>query len=153
MKRITLLFLAFLGLAALAQNSTPQESPLTAIETGKLKFEQTCIACHKYERSDSMIAPPAFALQMHYANQYGSDEAAFRQAIVTWVKAPDPQKSLMPGAIQKFKIMPPFPLPDEDLEAIATYLFHADRNGACDMPNRQGQGSGRGMGKRRQANP
>lgn len=101
---------------------------------GKTKFEQVCIACHKYERGPNMIAPPAFAIQMHYNDRFGSDEAGFRKAIVDWVKSPDEKKTLMPGAIAKFKLMPPLPLPDSDLDAIAAYLYRANLTGACDMP-------------------
>ena len=106
-------------------------------ELGKQKFEQVCIACHKYERGPAMLAPPAFAIQMHYRDQFGTDEAAFRKAIVDWTKAPDKSKTLMPGALLKFDLMPPLPLPDADLDAIATYLYRADFAGECDTPARR----------------
>ena len=102
------------------------------VELGKSKFELICMACHKYEHGPEIIAPPAFAIQMHYQNNYGQDEKAFRNAIVEWAKAPDKSKTLMPGAIRKFNLMPPLPLPDADLDAIASYLFHANFNGECD---------------------
>jgi mono/diheme cytochrome c family protein len=121
---------AFLSDVAFAQTKEID----SLFETGKQKFEQVCIACHKYERSPAMIAPPAFAIQMHYADRYGKNETAFRNAIVEWTKAPDKSKTLMPGAIMKFNVMPPLPLPDKDLDAIATYLFQADFAGECDTP-------------------
>ncbi|EDY80781.1 Cytochrome c subfamily, putative [Verrucomicrobiia bacterium DG1235] len=127
--------LLILNCTALAQDATPD--PI--IEIGKTKFEQICIACHQYERSGTMLAPPAFAIQTHYKDAYGSDETAFRQAIVNWAKAPDASKTLMPGAIARFKIMPPLPLPDEDLDAIAAYLYSAAFTEACNM--QQGQRS------------
>lgn len=128
-----------LGLAvlfSLAQiplhGETNETDPL--YQQGKTKFEQICVACHKYEQTDTMIAPPVFAIQMRYQNAYGTDEAAFRKAIVEWAKSPDENKSHMPGAITKFKLMPPLPLPDVDLDAIAVYLYRADLTGVCDMP-------------------
>ncbi len=130
---------------AFGQDSTTGNASL--IENGKTKFEQICIACHKYERTDTMIAPPAFGIQMRYKNAFGSDETAFRQAIVNWAKAPEARKSHMPGAIQKFKLMPPLPLPDEDLDAIAAYLYSAAFTEACNMQGGMGNGPGNGAGK------
>ncbi|MBC2607265.1 c-type cytochrome [Pelagicoccus albus] len=116
------------------------------IATGKTKFEQVCIACHKYERTEQMIAPPAFAIQTHYAQQFGENEAAFRKAIVDWAKHPDADKTLMPGAITKFNLMPPLPLPDEDLDAIAAYIFSTEFTEKCDMKGMEGMQNG--MGKK-----
>lgn len=133
--------IALLGQAILAAD-TPDVS---LIATGKTKFEQTCIACHAYTRSDTMIAPPAFAIQTHYKSTYGADETAFRQAIVDWAKAPEASKSIMPGAIAKFKVMPYLPQADEDLNAIAAYLYSAAFTETCNMqgngPMRRGPSS------------
>lgn len=129
----TLLISTIASLSALTVFGQPAETD-PIYELGKTKFEQVCIACHKYERGPAMIAPPAFAIQMHYGDHYGTDESAFRKAIVDWAKAPDENKTLMPGAIRKFNVMPPLPLPDEDLDAIAAYLYQADFAGECDMP-------------------
>lgn len=134
MKLITSLLLS--GLAVSTAFSEPAATdPL--YELGKTKFEQICIACHKYERGPAMIAPPAFAIQMHYNDTFGDDEAGFRKAVVQWVKTPDKEKTLMPGAVRKFNLMPPLPLPDADLDAIAAYLFRADFNGECDPAEMQ----------------
>lgn len=119
----------------------------TLIELGKTKFELMCIACHKYERGPNMIAPPAFAVQMHYQDRYGNDETAFRKAIVDWAKAPDENKTLMPGAIRKFKVMPPLPLPDADLDAIAAYLYHAEFTGECDPEEMKANKQAHGVSK------
>ncbi|MDQ8184669.1 cytochrome c [Pelagicoccus sp. SDUM812002] len=112
------------------------EDPDSFFERGKQKFEQVCFACHKYERGPAMIAPPAFAIQMHYGDRYGKDEAAFREAVIHWARLPDRSKTLMPGAITKFNLMPPLPLPDADLDMIAAYLYRADFTGECDVPMR-----------------
>jgi hypothetical protein len=32
----------------------------------------------------------------------------------------------MPGAIRKFGLMPAFPLPDEELQAVAEFLYDSD---------------------------
>ncbi|MBK1879892.1 c-type cytochrome [Pelagicoccus mobilis] len=131
MRRTTkALLLAAINLLAAAHGSANETDELVSL--GKSKFELMCMACHKYEHGPNMLAPPAFAVQMHYENRYGEDEKAFRKAIVDWAKSPDPKKALMPGAIRKFKVMPPLPLPDADLDAIAAYLYHSNFEGECD---------------------
>ncbi|MCB1123233.1 MAG: hypothetical protein KJT03_16885, partial [Verrucomicrobiae bacterium] len=85
-----------------------------------------CTVCHQNDQTATMVAPPMFAVVDHYTKNYGEDKSGFVEAIMDWAKSPDESKSLMPGAIQKFKLMPPFPIPDKDLKAIATYLSEAD---------------------------
>ena len=92
---------------------------------GRQAFEQICMACHKYERQQPMLAPPVFAVKDHYLRVY-SKEQDFVNAVVAFVSKPDADKALMPGAIAKFKLMPPLPLPREQLESIASFIFRAD---------------------------
>lgn len=98
----------------------------TLAETGKATFNTFCTACHKPNFESPMLAPPIAMVKEHYQQIYRGDKDAFVKAVVARVKAPNPEKTLMPGAIRNFNIMPPFPLPDPDLTAIATYLFEAD---------------------------
>ena len=93
---------------------------------GKTKFNIICTACHKETFTDPMLAPPMAMVKDHYSRLFKNDKEGFVQAVVEWVKAPQQEKTLMPGAIRNFKIMPALPLPDEDLRAIATYLYEAD---------------------------
>ncbi|MDG2170085.1 MAG: hypothetical protein P8L44_19420 [Opitutales bacterium] len=95
-------------------------------EEGKAKFNTICTACHKNSFTEPMLAPPMAMVKDHYGQFFKDDIAGFVSAVVEWVKNPTPEKTMMPGAIRNFKIMPLLPLPDEDLEAIATYLFEAD---------------------------
>lgn len=109
---------------------TPSESKIGIAESasalpGRQAFEQICMACHKYERQLPMLAPPVFAVKDHYIRMY-STEQDFVNAIVTFASKPDAKKSLMPGAIAKFNLMPPLPLPREQLESIASFIFRAD---------------------------
>jgi mono/diheme cytochrome c family protein len=109
-------------------NVTVEEDPILSplAESGKLKFNTFCTACHKPNFETPMVAPPIAMVKDHYKQFYKDDKGAFIKAIVAWVKAPNTEKTLMPGAVRNFNIMPPFPLPDADLTAIATYLFEAD---------------------------
>ena len=115
----------------LPEPSATQDTSATAelsdlAQLGKSKFDAICTACHKETFTDPMLAPPMAMVKDHYSRLFKSDKAGFVEAVVDWVKAPKQEKTLMPGAIRNFNIMPPLPLPDEDLKAIATYLYEAD---------------------------
>jgi hypothetical protein len=45
---------------------------------------------------------------------------------VNFVHRPDEAYSKMPGAVRRFGLMPALPLPNDDLEAIATIIFYSD---------------------------
>jgi mono/diheme cytochrome c family protein len=99
---------------------------------GEAQYRQYCRACHRMElpagaRPDpgSMPAPPAFAVADHYARAF-EDPRARMDAIMSFVKRPSEDKALMPGAVRRFGLMPPMPLPDGTLRALAAYLTFAD---------------------------
>ncbi|MCB1121900.1 MAG: hypothetical protein KJT03_10150, partial [Verrucomicrobiae bacterium] len=142
---------------AKALNTAPELLNLSELALiGKGKFETFCMACHKHEYSDPMLAPPMATVMDHYKQVLGKNKNKFVDTIVAWVKEPSTEKTLMPGAIRNFNLMPPFVLPDPDLEAIATYLFEAEipKPGNFEehlrMERRQlnqgGQGFGQGRG-------
>lgn len=67
-------------------------------------------------------------VKSHYADL---NEKEFVAAIASWVKKPDAKKSRMPGAVNRFGMMPPLPYPDKELEAIAGYLFQTKFEGSA----------------------
>lgn len=107
------------------QADKPESLEKNVAYQGRALFEQICMACHKYERQQPMLAPPVFAVKDHYTRVY-SEEKDFVDAVVAFVSKPDAEKALMPGAIAKFNLMPPLPLPREQLESIASFIFRAD---------------------------
>ena len=112
-------------MAALGAKLGAEGEQTQAKHPGREKFELYCMACHKDAREDPMLAPPVFALKRHYGWKYGEDADAFAAAIVEWVKAPSEEKSLMPGARQKWGLMPALPFPEADLKLIGAYLSGA----------------------------
>lgn len=98
--------------------------PATAKDLGAERFKAVCMACHKLDRGPEMLAPPVFAVQNHYLRAH-PEQDAFVQAVVDWVRSPDIDRSLMPGAVRRFNLMPPMPLPEHELRAIAKFLFQA----------------------------
>lgn len=95
-------------------------------EEGEKLFKTLCIACHGVAVGgmdmSKRIAPPIAGVRKHYLDVY-PDEAAFIGAISSWVENQDESKSLMPGAVRKFKIMPPISVSKEDSAKIAAYIF------------------------------
>lgn len=94
-------------------------------EAGEKLFNSACAACHGITGGMDMnkrIAPPIAGVRKHYLDIY-PDEASFVKAISSWVEKQDESKSLMRGAIRKFKIMPPIVIPKEDVEKIAAYIY------------------------------
>lgn len=101
------------------QNSSPLQK-----KEGYILMKNNCYACHNPNAAshDDIIAPPFMAVKMHYMRTYKTKDA-FVKAIVNWVQNPSEEKSLMRGAVNRFKIMPKLPLPSADLEKIATYIY------------------------------
>jgi hypothetical protein len=60
-------------------------------------------------------------------NMYAVD---FTQRIVNWVKEPNAEDVLMPGAIRRFGLMPKLGYSELDVRLIAEYLY----DGKTDLP-------------------
>ena len=97
-------------------------------EAGEKVFKTVCAACHGMAGGMDMskrIAPPIAGVRKHYLDAY-PDEASFIQAITSWLEKQDEAKSLMPGAIQNFKLMPPLAISKDDAASVAAYLYAGD---------------------------
>lgn len=94
-------------------------------EAGEKLYQTNCAVCHGSTGGMDLskrIAPPIAAVRMHYLENY-SDESSFVEAVSNWVEKQDESKSLMRGAINRFKIMPPIAVSKEDAKSIAAYIF------------------------------
>ncbi len=155
MKKIlipSVLLVAFAGLVAVkkikqntADITTARERVAIDTTGGYAMLRQRCFICHapavkEGMNHDNMQAPPMPGVKMHYLRRYPRKED-FVRAVREWVKKPDKEKSLMPGAIKKFGLMPAFPYPDADLEKMAAVIYDRihipkghrgrGRNGRC----------------------
>ena len=96
---------------------------------GYALMKQKCFICHIEKpdpsKKDKMIAPPLARVQEHYKPSYPSKEE-FVKAVTAWVKNPSESKTLMPGSVRKFKLMPKLPYEDADLKLIAETLYDID---------------------------
>ena len=91
-------------------------------EGGKL-FIQNCGSCHgQSDTADNRIAPPIVAIKDHYLRQH-ADKKEFVSALVNWVTHPSNDRTLMPGAVRRFGLMPALPVSEQDLTAIAEFIY------------------------------
>lgn len=101
-----------------------EKIPMTKVFAGEEPFEQICMACHRVgdRTHDQLMAPPMMGVQKHYREAY-TNQTEFVYAVVSWLQNPDADKSRLPNAVKRFGLMPPMPLPEKQLHAIATYLY------------------------------
>jgi len=93
---------------------------------GYTLYKMYCIACHGNDATpENRLAPPAFMVHNRYKIAY-DDKEAFVKRVVAWIDAPSTDKSIMPGAVRNFDIMPPLPLSIEDREKIADYFYETE---------------------------
>lgn len=87
-------------------------------------MEQNCFTCHSPRGGgpDSRIAPPMAAVKQHYLDHHDEREA-FIQAMLDFLRYPTKEKSLMPGALAKFGLMPVMDFPDETIMAVVEYIY------------------------------
>ncbi|HMB41021.1 MAG TPA: hypothetical protein VKM37_03515 [Balneolaceae bacterium] len=106
-------------------------------KNAEVLIKQYCHTCHSpLTRGQQRLAPPFQMVKMHYLRDYPA-KSDFINAISAWVKEPNADYSIMPGAMNRFGLMPPMMINDEDLRLIAEYLFEVD------LPEFRGRGTGR----------
>ncbi|MCM4150354.1 DUF3365 domain-containing protein [Arenibacter sp. N53] len=124
------------------------------IHPGKKIIEAECYLCHNPKASEaSMIAPPMAAIKKHYIGPTTTKDQ-FTEAIVGWINDPQEEKSKMPGALNRFGIMPYQPYPEETISLIAEYMYDNeiaqpdwfDEHFQREHGKRMGKGMGNGMG-------
>jgi mono/diheme cytochrome c family protein len=116
------------SLAACQQNYEQQSVDEKLLAEGKVLIETKCQSCHTLPGSDMpRLAPPFKAVKNHYMDENTSYET-FHAGIEAFLKNPSLETSEMPGAVNKFGLMPKLALSDQEIEAIAYYLFYKNLN-------------------------
>jgi hypothetical protein len=110
-------------------SSTPDIAKANVPESseGYTLLKNNCYVCHSVttKSHDEIIAPPMIAVKRRYQNQYATKEG-FVEAVVNWAKNPTEEKSLMRGAVQRFKVMPKQAFKEDDLKKIAAYIYDTE---------------------------
>lgn len=111
-----------------------------AVTDGRQVFENVCATCHSIE-PPAVAAPPMSHVVRHY-REVIADDAEGVVRIAEWIRAPHAERSLMPAhAIERWGIMAPLTLPEDQRMAVAAYVWTL---GATPAPG----GPGRMMGRR-----
>jgi len=122
------LTLALLGAGAVATAATgdgdaADEARLAA---GFSTLEATCFSCHSPDAElVSRIAPPMAAIKKHYIAGDTSFEE-FRDALIAFVDEPRVDTAFMPGAIDRFGLMPKMSFDESVLADVAYYLYYTE---------------------------
>ena len=92
-------------------------------------MSQKCFVCH-FQKPDpakmnQMIAPPLLRVQEHYKPAY-PNKSDFVKVIIEYINNPSVEKTLMPGAVKKFKLMPKLIYDKNELQLIVETLFDMD---------------------------
>ncbi|MCB9257486.1 MAG: DUF3365 domain-containing protein [Chitinophagales bacterium] len=132
MLRFSIFSLFFSLIILFACNTASNESEQVSKELradlskGFQLAESYCFTCHSPDASiDNRIAPPMIAIKKHYINAESTEES-FTADIIRFVSEPNISYSKMPGAVEKFNLMPKMSFSEEDLRLIAQYLYHSD---------------------------
>lgn len=116
-------------LLASCSNSTTSETKQdlqTNELDGEMLMEKNCLTCHGNGTShDNILAPPMKGVKNHYLTD-DMTENEFIDLIVNWVSNPTEENAKMPGAVNRFGVMPKQDFNQDEVKAIATYIFNND---------------------------
>ena len=132
MKKVLFLF----AISSLVSCATPEGNKETNSEPISTKtvvadvpidvlelVEKRCLICHGAgESHDDLLAPPLRGVKNHYLEDYPEREE-FVEALVKWNASPDSNQAIMTGAVERFGVMPALMYPENDVRAIAEYIY------------------------------
>ena len=123
--------LIVLGMSACSEHeqhgSLPESVDLAKLtHPGAKVYQSACMSCHALAAKEEGVAPPLFGVKDHVIKAY-PERAAFIKRVVDWVKAPNRNDVLMPGAVKKFGLMTAqTQLSDAELQAVAEFIYDTD---------------------------
>jgi mono/diheme cytochrome c family protein len=94
---------------------------------GQKLYELYCMNCHAKPGRDGgpppskRLGPPAFAVADHYRRAI-PDARERVAAIAKFSARPNEEDALMPGAVERFGLMSPMPLSEEQLHQASVFL-------------------------------
>ncbi len=106
---------------------------------GQAIFDRNCTVCHAMNPPPKS-APPIIGVISRYHTKFQTKEDGVNH-LVAYLKLPDSKNAVEPQAITRFGLMPPSPLSDPELKAVAGWVWdHYDpAMGSCDGFRGQGR--------------
>jgi nitrate reductase cytochrome c-type subunit len=119
----TLSILTIIAGLFLLKSCTNSNSNKNTVSEGETLLAANCYSCHSPTAGmDSRLAPPMIAVKNHYSKKYSTKDE-FITAMISFIKNPTKEKSLMKGAIKKFGLMSQMNFEEEKLKKIVTYIY------------------------------
>ncbi len=126
--------LAFISLSWSCSNTEKKESEtdnasaeLTSnvdLSKGFQLLENNCFVCHSPNADmDKRVAPPMVAVKKHYITANTTEEE-FTSDLIAYINNPVEENTKMPGAIKKFGVMPKMGFSEDQIRAIAAYIYN-----------------------------
>lgn len=110
---------------------------------GKAVFETSCSVCHSV-MPPPKSAPPITPIASRYRQRF-TTKAQGVNAMVSFIKAPSKAKVIAdPQAVTRFGLMPAVKLSDEELKAVAGWVWDQGSTGGWGPGSGAGRGAGRG---------
>jgi cytochrome c551/c552 len=138
MKNTSILFTGFIFLLTIplfASIGSPKpiqnnQTIIYSDETSDTKalalIHSKCFVCHNPDmKAETRLAPPMHMVRQHYYTTEIS-KAEFVDQITNFVMNPTAEKSVMPGAVRNFGLMPKSVFEESEVKIIAAYIFDND---------------------------
>ena len=144
----------FLIASLILVTSYAQRANQEVLDQAATLMEQKCFICHSPTADQTnRLAPPMAAVKMHYISSY-PDKDMFVSAVSAFVQDPAEDMTLMHGAVRRFKVMPKQEFNQEEVQAIAAFIYENDltepewfADHKQEMMGSHGQGKGKGKGQ------
>jgi len=95
------------------------------LTAGFQALESACFSCHSPDAAaGNRVAPPMAAIKQHYV-QADTAYTEFSRDLAAFVQDPSAENTRMPGAINRFGLMPKLSFDPAMLEDIAYYIYHS----------------------------
>lgn len=89
-------------------------------------LNKNCFTCHNPDmKTKPRLAPPMYMVKSHYYKE-GKSKEKFIREIVKFASNPNLKKSVMPGAVRNFGLMPKQNFSKKLLKRVAEYLYETD---------------------------
>ncbi len=87
--------------------------------SGETFYKNQCGFCHNAEE---LIAPDMNKIKAKYLEKFNTKDA-FIKAVMAFVKNPDKKNAIYRDGIDNFSDMPKMPFKDEQIKAVAEYIY------------------------------
>ncbi len=93
------------------------------VPDGFTLLENNCFVCHSPNaKMEVRLAPPMEAVKRHYIDKETKEEE-FTVDLIKFINNPAEENTKMPGAVKKFGVMPKMSFSENELKAIAHYIY------------------------------